>query len=168
MVSPYLDQLSRLVDIDRIKSAGLSVAVDSMHGSGAGIVAALLEGGKTTVHEIRNEINPAFPGMKQPEPVEDNLAPLISAINSGDFDVGLATDGDADRLGVVAENGVYVTTLEVFSMLFHHLKSRRNLPGGAACTITMSSMMDRLTEHHRRRLAADTSRLQVRRTRHDR
>ena len=172
MVSPYLEQLGRLVDIDRIKSAGLKVAVDSMHGSGAGIVAALLKGGKTTVHEIRNEINPAFPGMKQPEPVEDNLAPLISAIKDhhrhsrhnqshsraggnpegrktrGAFDVGIATDGDADRLGVVAENGVYVTTLEVFSMLFHHLKSRRKLPGGAACTITMSSMMDRLTEHH--------------------
>ena len=181
MVSPYLHQLSRLVDIDRIKSAGIRVAVDSMHGSGAGIIAALLEGGKTTVHEIRSEINPAFPDMKQPEPVEDNLEPLISLITdktqgfprsagemsegqrgpgSGRFqtrppaeetsryDVGLATDGDADRLGVAAENGVYVTTLEVFSMLFHHLKSRRNLPGGAACTITMSSMMDRLTEHH--------------------
>ena len=165
MVSPYLDQLARLVDIERIKSAGIKVAVDSMHGSGAGIVATLLQGGETQVSEIRSEINPAFPGMKQPEPVEDNLAPLISAIKDpsrhssagwnpegkktrGDFDVGVATDGDADRLGVVAENGVYVTTLEVFSMLFHHLKSRRNLPGGAACTITMSSMMDRLTKHH--------------------
>ena len=51
-----------------------------MHGSGAGIVAALLKGGATEVTEIRSEINPAFPGMKQPEPVEDNLAPLISAI----------------------------------------------------------------------------------------
>ncbi len=165
MLSPYLDQLTSLVDIDRIKSAGLNIAVDSMHGSGAGIVATLLQGGKTQVTEIRDEINPAFPGMKQPEPVEDNLAPLISAIkgsyrHSGEsrnpegqktgrtFDVGLATDGDADRLGVVAENGTYLTTLEVFSMLFHHLKSRRHLPGGAACTITMSSMMDRLAEHH--------------------
>ena len=148
MVSPYLDQLSRLVDTDRIKSAGIRVAVDSMHGSGAGIVATLLQGGKTKVSEIRSEINPAFPGMKQPEPVEDNLAPLISAIKSSGFDAGVATDGDADRLGVVAENGNYLTTLEVFSMLFHHLKSRRKLPGGAACTITMSSMMDRLAEHH--------------------
>ena len=148
MVSPYLKQLSRMVDIERIKSAGLRVAVDSMHGSGAGIVAALLEGGATEVSEIRSEINPAFPDMKQPEPVEDNLSPLISTIKSGGFDVGVATDGDADRLGVVAENGVYVTTLEVFSMLFHHLKRRRELPGGAACAITMSSMMDRLTEHH--------------------
>ena len=86
--------------------------------------------------------------MKQPEPVDDNLHPLIDLINNQDFDVGVATDGDADRLGVVAENGTYLTTLEVFSMLFHHLKSRRNLPGGAACTITMSSMMDRLAEHH--------------------
>ncbi len=170
MVSPYLDQLASLVDIDTIKSAGIKVAVDSMHGSGAGIIATLLEGGKTQVTEIRSEVNPAFPGMKQPEPVEDNLEPLISLItdetqgfprSAGEmsegqrgplppyrFDVGLATDGDADRLGVVAENGTYLTTLEVFSMLFHHLKSRRNLPGGAACTITMSSMMDRLVEHH--------------------
>ncbi len=148
MVSPYLDQLSSLVDIDQIKSAGMSIAFDSMHGSGAGIVAKLLDGGTTMVQEIRSEINPAFPGMKQPEPVEDNLEPLISQIDNHCFDVGLATDGDADRLGVVAENGVYLTTLEVFSLLFHHLKFRRKLSGGAACTITMSSMMDRLTEHH--------------------
>ena len=145
---PTSHQLASLVDIDSIKSAGINIAVDSMHGSGAGIVATLLEGGKTKVTEIRSEINPAFPGMKQPEPVDDNLHPLIDLINNQDFDVGLATDGDADRLGVVAENGTYLTTLEVFSMLFHHLKSRRNLPGGAACTITMSSMMDRLAEHH--------------------
>ena len=148
MVSPYLAQLAGLVDIDRIKSAGISVAVDSMHGSGAGIIAALLDGGSTEVSEIRSEVNPAFPGMKQPEPVGDNLYPLISSINETGFDVGVATDGDADRLGVVAENGEYQTTLEVFSMLFHHLKARRNLPGGAACTITMSSMMDRLAQHH--------------------
>ena len=181
MVTPYLDQLASLVDIEAIKSAGIKIAVDSMHGSGANIVATLLQGGKSQVTEIRSEINPAFPGMKQPEPVEENLEPLISLItdktqgfprSAGEmsegqrgylplhqagtsreretsrFDVGLATDGDADRLGVVAENGTYLTTLEVFSMLFHHLKSRRNLPGGAACTITMSSMMDRLAEHH--------------------
>ena len=181
MVSPYLDQLASLVDIEAIKSAGIKIAVDSMHGSGANVVATLLQGGKSQVTEIRSEINPAFPGMKQPEPVDENLEPLISLItdktqgfprSAGEmsegqrgylplhqagtsreretsrFDVGLATDGDADRLGVVAENGTYLTTLEVFSMLFHHLKSRRNLPGGAACTITMSSMMDRLAEHH--------------------
>ena len=146
MVSPYLSQLSRLVDIERIRSAGIRVAVDSMHGSGAGIISKLLD--KTQVTEIRSEINPAFPGMKQPEPVEDNLAPLIDLIDDEAFNVGVATDGDADRLGVVSEKGVYLTTLEAFSMLFHHLKSRRNLPGGAACTITMSSMMDRLCEHH--------------------
>ena len=148
MISPYLSQLSRLVDIKRIKASGINIAVDSMHGSGAGIVAALLDGGASKVCEIRAEENPAFPGMKQPEPVAENLSPLISTMKSADFNVGVATDGDADRLGIVAENGNYLTTLEVFSMLFHHLKSRRKLNGGAACTITMSSMMDRLTDHH--------------------
>ena len=117
MVSPYLTQLSGLVDVDRIKAAGIKVAVDSMHGSGAGIIAAILEGGATQVSELRSEINPAFPDMKQPEPVEENLRPLISEAQRTGFDVGVATDGDADRLGVVAENGQYLTTLEVFSML---------------------------------------------------
>ncbi len=148
MVSPYLTQLARMIDIERIKSAGIEIAVDSMHGSGAGIIAALIEESASIVSELRRDENPSFPGMKQPEPVEENLSPLIYAMDSTRLDIGLATDGDADRLGVVAENGEYLTTLEVFSMLFHHLKSRRNLPGGAACTITMSSMMDRLTAHH--------------------
>ena len=148
MVTPYLVQLSRFVDIELIKSAGIRIAVDSMHGSGAGIIVALLEGGATQVSEIRGDINPAFPSMKQPEPIEENLEPLITKINQNSYDVGIATDGDADRLGVVAETGQYITTLEVFSMLFHHLKSRRNLPGGVACTITMSSMIDRLAEYH--------------------
>ncbi len=148
MVSPYLEQLSRLINVELIKSAGIRIAVDSMHGSGAGVISALLEGGTSEVCEIRRDVNPVFPDMKQPEPVEDNLSPLSQLITESNFDVGVATDGDADRLGVVAEDGIYLSTLEVFSMLFHHLKSRRQIPGGGACTITMSSMMDHLAKHH--------------------
>ena len=148
MFTPYVNQLAQVVDVERVKSAGIKVLVDSMHGSGAGVIARLLEGGSSQVSEIRSEVNPSFPGMKQPEPIEDNLGPLIENATVTDAEVGLATDGDADRLGVVAEDGSYLSTLEAFSMLFHHLKARKQLDGGAASTITMSSMVDRLAEHH--------------------
>ena len=148
LLTPYIDALTSLVDIDAIRNAGFNIAVDSMHGSGAGVIRQALAGGSTNVTELRSEVNPAFPGMKQPEPIEDNLAGLVDHVRARRCDVGLATDGDADRLGVVDENGCYQTSLEVFSMLFHHLKSRRGANGGAASTITMSSMVDQLAQHH--------------------
>ena len=148
LLTPYVDVISELVDIDAIRDAGLSVAVDSMHGSGAGVISRALGGGKTTVAELRSDVNPAFPGMKQPEPIGDNLTQLSDFVSHNGCDVGLATDGDADRLGVIDERGTYLTTLEVFSMLFHHLKARRSASGGAASTITMSSMVDILAAHH--------------------
>ena len=148
LMTPYIDALVALVDINAIRDAGFTVAVDSMHGSGAGVLRRALADGGTTVDELRSEVNPAFPGMKQPEPIEENLKRLSGHVRTRRCDVGLATDGDADRLGVVDENGMYQTSLEVFSMLFHHLKSRRRADGGAASTITMSSMVGLLAQHH--------------------
>ena len=98
--------------------------------------------------EIRAAPNPAFPGMGQPEPVEANLSQLADAVRKQGADVGLALDGDADRLGVVDENGVYMSTLEVFSLITDHLIGRKRAGGGVACTITMSSMIDRLGEKY--------------------
>ena len=96
--------------------------------------------------------NPAFPGMQQPEPVEHNLAPLINEVRQAKADVGIALDGDADRVGIVSEQGVYFSTLEVFSLLTHHLWARRNEHGGVACTITQSSMLDRLAGKYGRKV----------------
>lgn len=149
LLTPYVNAISALVDINAIRDAGFNIAVDSMHGSGAGVISRALAGGDTTVTELRSEVNPSFPGMKQPEPIDSNLSQLTECVRTQRFDVGLATDGDADRLGVVDEHGRYLTSLEVFSMLFHHLKSRRGANGGAASTITMSSMVDILAAHHK-------------------
>ncbi len=138
----FVDQLRRVVDVSPIKSSGLKVVVDSMHGSGSGIIRNVLEDGNIEVIEIRGEANPAFPGMTQPEPVEHNLQPLIQAVRDSGADIGIATDGDADRVGIVDETGRYQSTLEVFSLLGHHLLGRRGESGGIACTITMSNMVD--------------------------
>ena len=119
-----------------------------MHGAGAGVLPRVLAGGSIEVVEIRAEPNPAFPGMGQPEPVEANLSQLVHTVREQGADVGLALDGDADRLGVVDENGVYMSTLEVFSLIADHLMGRKQISGGVACTITMSSMIDRLGEKY--------------------
>ena len=116
-ISPYAERLAELVDADALRSAGLNIVVDAMHGAGAGVLPRVLAGGSTEVVEIRAEPNPAFPGMGQPEPVGSNLTQLAHAVREHRADVGLALDGDADRLGVIDENGVYMSTLEVFSLI---------------------------------------------------
>ena len=147
-ITPYVERLAQLVDADVLRSSGLKIVVDAMHGAGAGVLPRVLAGGSTEVVEIRAEPNPAFPGMGQPEPVESNLSQLAEAVREHGADVGLALDGDADRLGVFDENGVYMSTLEVFSLIADHLMGRKQVGGGVACTITMSSMIDRLGEKH--------------------
>ena len=100
---PYMERMSKLIDLPAIRSAGLRVTVDSMFGAGAGYIARLIAGGSTTVEEINGYRNPAFPGMEQPEPIAHNLTTLIERIKAGGASVGLALDGDADRVGVVDE-----------------------------------------------------------------
>ncbi|MDP6823198.1 MAG: phosphoglucomutase/phosphomannomutase family protein [Dehalococcoidia bacterium] len=141
---PYLEQLARVVEVEPIRQARLKIVVDSMYGSGGGLFPRLLSGGNLELIEIHGEPNPAFPGFAQPEPIEANLGALQAAVREAGADAGLAFDGDADRLGLVDENGRYISTLEGFSLLAHHLLERRNERGAVVSTITMSSMVDRL------------------------
>ena len=148
VVAPYIEQLHRVIDVAPISSQPLKVIVDAMHGSGAGMIPKVLAGGVIEVTEIRSEPNPNFPGMDQPEPIEHNVVPLSQAVKELGADVGIALDGDADRVGIVDENGKYFSTLEVFSLLTDHFMGRKSETGGVACTITMSSMVDKLSENY--------------------
>ena len=142
----YLAHLATIVDVQAIRNAGLNVVVDSMYGSGAGYLKKLLEGGTTRVVEIHGERNPAFPGMAQPEPIAHNLTELIEAVQDHNADVGIALDGDADRLGMVDESGNFVTTLQTFALLCYHLLENLGQRGPLVRSITMTSMIDRLAE----------------------
>ena len=125
----YLDHISGLVDLERIRRAGLKVIVDSMYGSGAGYLKDLLSGGSTEATEINADRNPAFPGIQQPEPIAQNLTRLSGAIRDFKADVGLATDGDADRIGVLDESGAFMTPLQVFGLLALYLLEIRGERG---------------------------------------
>ena len=140
----YLGHVAGLVDLGEIRAAGLKVVVDSMFGAGSGYLAKLLAGGTTEVTELNAERDPAFPGILQPEPIAQNLGRLMTTVPAMEADVGLATDGDADRLGVVDETGRFVTTLHTFALLSLHLLEFLGLRGPLVRSITMTSMIDRL------------------------
>ncbi len=144
----YLENLGTLVDIEGIRKAGLHVAVDSMHGAGAGYFSKILDGGKTKVTELRAENNPLFPGMKQPEPLSPNLSDLINLVSNSNIDVGLATDGDADRLGVIDEHGQFVTTLQTFALLCLYQLDILKQKGPIVRSITMTTMINKLGESY--------------------
>lgn len=142
----YLRHLGQLVEIERLRQAGLRVVVDPMHGAGAGYLRELLSGGRTEVIEIRSERNPAFPGMHNPEPIARNLEATREAVVKAHAEAALATDGDADRIGVMDDRGEFVDQLRVFALLTYYLLEVRGLRGPIVKSVTTTSMVHRLGE----------------------
>ncbi len=141
----YYRRMAEFVDVNRIKNSGLNIIVDSMFGTGSGWFKRLLAGSITSITEINGEQNPAFPGIN-PEPIAVNLKKLTAQINAQKAGVGLATDGDADRIGIVDENGRFITQLEVFALLALYLLEVRGQRGPIIKTVTASSMLYKLGE----------------------
>jgi alpha-D-glucose phosphate-specific phosphoglucomutase len=141
----YIASISKLVDLSVLRHAGLKIAVDSMYGVGAGYFKTILSGGTTEVTEINNERNPAFPGIN-PEPIAVNLQKLTTLAMEQNANVGFATDGDADRIGIIDEKGSFLTQLQVFALLCLYLLEVRGERGALVRTITSTSMLDRLGE----------------------
>jgi len=142
---PYMAHLERIVGLDAVRGTGLKVAVDSMYGTGAGYIAELVAG-RSTVHEIHAERNPLFPDIHAPEPIARNLEGLGAAIRSLGADVGIATDGDADRLGVMDEQGRFVNQLQVFALLTYYFLEVRGERGPIVKSATTTEMVRRLGE----------------------
>jgi alpha-D-glucose phosphate-specific phosphoglucomutase len=141
----YLERVNELVDLTAVRNAGLTVVADAMYGAGRGYFARLLEGGSTRVIGIRQERNPAFPGIA-PEPITPNLTASIETIRDEMADIGLATDGDADRIGLVDEAGTFINQHQVYALLLLYLLEFREMRGPAVRSVTSSVMADRLGE----------------------
>lgn len=144
----YLARLAELVDLESIVGAGLRLAVDPMHGAGAGYLRALLSEFGVACTEVRGAPDPLFGGT-QPEPIEGNLEPLRRAVLSEQCAVGLATDGDADRVAALDAAGNFVDPHKIFSLVFRHLVERGGLAGGVAKTFSVSKMIDHMAEKYR-------------------
>ncbi len=114
LATVYHKQVARLLDLASLRKAGLNIIIDSMYGAGVGYLKSLLQGGSTRVTEINGVRNPLFPGMVRPEPIALNLKKLSRLVRERGASVGLATDGDADRMGIIDENGSFITQLQTF------------------------------------------------------
>jgi alpha-D-glucose phosphate-specific phosphoglucomutase len=140
----YIEHLKDLIDIDPLRKAGLRVMVDPMWGNGAGWFPRLLGGDKTQLFEIHNSRNPIFPEMKRPEPIQPNIDVGLQATLDNHADVLLITDGDADRLGVGDENGVFVNQLQVYALLAYYLLEVRKERGAIVKTLSTTGMLEKL------------------------
>jgi phosphomannomutase len=142
----YFTQLEKLVDLDTLRDAGLTILVDAMWGNGAGWFSKLLSGGSTKVIEIHNTRNPIFPEMTRPEPIPPNIDVGLQRSVEENADVLLITDGDADRVGLGDENGKFVNQLRVFGLLAYYLLEARGERGPIVKTLSTTSMLEKLGE----------------------
>jgi phosphomannomutase len=117
-----------------------------MYGTGAGYYEALLAGGTTKLTELHGFINPTFPGMHAPEPIARNLTEMEATMRAGVFDVGVAHDGDADRVGIADERGNFINQLQVFALLAYYMLEYRGDRGPIVKSITTTSMVQKLGE----------------------
>ena len=143
----YYDHLRTLIDFDVIADKPPRVVVDSMHGSGRGVIRGILQGTGCEVSEIRGEMNPGFGGV-HPEPISRYLGALASAISNGMGDLGLATDGDADRIGAMDERGNFVDPHKIMALALRHLVDRRGWRGPVVRTVSTTRMIDRLAARY--------------------
>lgn len=138
----YLQQLGHLVDMEAIRKAGIPAVADPMFGAGSGFFKRLLG-----IDEIHAESNPSF-GGRPPEPIGENLQELCGLLATGRYRVGLALDGDADRIGAVDERGEFFSSHAIFTLLLKHLVERKGLSGGVVKTVSSTRMIDLLAQKY--------------------
>ncbi len=138
----YVNQLRLMVDVEKIRAANLKIASDPIYGAGSGYIQSVL--GQEVIN-IRSEKNPSFGGVN-PEPIEKNIQALIETVRTQQCDIGLATDGDADRIGAVDEKGNFIDSHKIFSLLLRHLVTQKNKRGDVITTVSTTQMVNRLCE----------------------
>ncbi|TFH34221.1 MAG: phosphoglucomutase/phosphomannomutase family protein, partial [Dehalococcoidia bacterium] len=143
----YFEALRRLVDVDALKNMAATVVVDSMFGAGSGFFNRLIGAGKLHIDEINGERNPSFPGIR-PEPIGPNLERLRKRVPATGAVMGIALDGDADRLGIVDEHGNFLNQHQVFALLCYYLLGIRQERGHIIRSITTSTMISMLGERY--------------------
>ncbi|GAB4491163.1 MAG: phosphoglucomutase/phosphomannomutase family protein [Anaerolineales bacterium] len=143
----YFSHLRRLINTDIIADNPQRFVVDSMYGSGRGTIRAFLQGTGCEITEIRGEMNPGFGGV-HPEPIGKYLSPLAGAIGVGQGSFGLATDGDADRIGAMDERGNFVDPHKIMALALKYLVEQRGWTGSVVRTVSTTRMIDRLANRY--------------------
>lgn len=145
LLPDFLKGIQRSVDLQAIRRSCLKVVVDPMHGTGDRLVEHLLAGGRCHVETIHAYPDPLF-GGHAPEPILAHLGELAQTLRRRRWDIGLATDGDADRIGALAPNGMFLNPGQILCVLLDHLMTSRKWSGAVVKTISNTSMIDRVAK----------------------
>ena len=145
----YLRDLATKVDLKKIRDANLSLAYDALHGSGSGYLDGLLRQENIPVMVLHTTRDVYF-GGHHPEPADEQLGELKAVMKKNWLKIGLATDGDADRFGVLDEGAEFIYPNELISMLLDYLIESRGWPGGVARTVATTHLIDRVARLHKR------------------
>lgn len=143
----YISHLKTIVDIDVISQSGLKIVVDPMYGAGIGYLDHILSDAGCTVEVIHGNRDPLF-GGSLPEPSEKVLSELRDMVVSHKADLGLAMDGDADRFGIIDNDGTYINPNQVLYLIYFHLLNSRGLKGPVARSVATTHMLDRIANHY--------------------
>ncbi len=141
--SIYIDDLKSKINVDLIKSSGIKIAYDAMHGAGQGVMDQILP----LQVSIRGDFNPSF-GGSHPEPLPQHTPGLIKAVVENGCDIGIATDGDADRIGAFDEKGNFVDSHRIFALLLKYFIEEKKLTGEVAKSFTVSQIIDKMCKKY--------------------
>jgi len=147
----YVEAVSKFADLDLIRRANLKFAIDSMYGSGRGVLPKIFDAHGIRYVAIRQEVNPLFPGIN-PEPILPHVALLQEVTVKEKCHAGLVTDGDADRIGAVAEDGSFVDAHKCMCVLLNWLLLYKKWPGDVVRAFNTTGMMDRIAAKYGRKL----------------
>jgi alpha-D-glucose phosphate-specific phosphoglucomutase len=139
----YLNEIRAKVDLKAIKGARLRILYDAMFGAGQGVLQQLVP----NISTMHNEFNPSFGGIR-PEPMAENLIDLSKEVRRGKFDIGLATDGDADRVGAVDEKGNFVDSHRMFALLLKYFVEVKHLRGEVAKSLSVTQMINKMCDKY--------------------
>jgi phosphoglucomutase len=143
----YFKRIKELVDFNAIKKAKLKIAVDLLFGTGIGYLDEMLEnaGVKTDIYNNYRDVS--FGKSGSPEPNEGNLKDLVSVVKKESCSLGLSTDGDADRFGIIDSDGTFINPNQVIAILLYHLVKTRKWKGIVARSVMTTHLIDRLCRH---------------------
>jgi alpha-D-glucose phosphate-specific phosphoglucomutase len=147
----YVEAICQFADLNLIRKANFKFAIDSMYGSGRGVLPGIFDKNGIQYVAIRQEVNPLFPGIN-PEPILPHVALLQETVVKERCHAGLVTDGDADRIGAVAEDGSFVDSHKCMSVLLNWLLVRKKWPGDVVRAFNTTGMMDRIAAKYGRKL----------------
>jgi phosphomannomutase len=151
-VAPYVQAICKFADVDKIARAGFKFAIDCMYGAGRNVLAGIFRERGIEHVQIRSEVNPLFPGIN-PEPIEPHVRMLQETVVKEKCHAGFVTDGDADRIGAAAEDGSFVDSHKIYSILLQWLVTRHSdWPGDVVRAFNTTRMLDRIAAKHGRKL----------------